>query len=98
VQVALAPASALALYRTDAAKELAPVVAKFTIAGFGLAMAFGLFVSYFGDNWWKYYGVYLTSPIALSLPVIAIGVGLVRKGFGLSSVGGFLKKLLWAGS
>jgi SSS family solute:Na+ symporter len=98
VQVALAPAAALALYQTKAARQLASLVEIGTISGFGTAILFGLGVSYLGSEWWKFYGIYLTSPIALSVPVIAISVGLLSRGHKMSGVRGFLGKLFWAGS
>lgn len=97
VQVALAPASALALYRKDAAAKLAPVVAPATVVAFATAIAFGLWASYVASEWWNFYGVYLTSAIALGIPVIAISYGLIINGYGFSSVRGFLGKLFWPG-
>jgi hypothetical protein len=95
IQVALAPASALAIYAKDASQAIAGVVALSTISAMAVAIAFGLWSSYGGSEWWANYGVYLTSAVALGLPTSVICIALIARGYGIGTARGFLSKLLW---
>lgn len=95
VQVALAPAAVLALYYEQKAKPLAHCVVLSTIAGFIVALAYGVITSYAVTGWWRDYGSFLTALVALGVPTVAISTGLRRKGAQWKDVGGFLKHLLW---
>lgn len=95
VQVALAPAAALALYQEDVAKRLSPWVVTSTLGGFAAAIIFGFYTSYGLTGWWRDYGSFLTAPVAIIVPITTISVGLFMKGQGWRGVGAFLAKLLW---
>lgn len=94
VQVALAPAAVLALYYDEDAPQLAPLVVRATLAGFLLAIVFGICTNYAVTGWWKDYGTFLTSAIALVVPTSVIAIGLFRQR-GVGAVWDFLCKLLW---